>query len=298
MSRSILVCTFMLSWMWVVAQPLTSNAAWNYCYSVMLENPIPYEDLMLTSGESYELYGKDCMRVIISGPSTLRTRDSIVLCQDDDRVYYQEEDSLYLLYDFSLTAGDTLQVRFPLEFDTSYVVEQPGDEISFDLKIDSVGSDLLGGVSVRKQYISVLNANPWVHFGSFIRERTGFEYWLLPYFGYEALDGDGIGGLSRYADQEINVGFDEVCMTTSIFEDKHSAIDVLVYPNPFRDFLQVETAIKPHRADLFSGTGSLLGSAEMADGTLNFSHLDLQSGLYLIRLYSKEGAAVIKVMKQ
>ena len=65
---------------------------------------------------------------------------------------------MHLVYDFSLGAGSSYTVRYPILFDTkTYLDIFPDEYTHFNVFIDSVSIEEIDGLSLRKQHISVEN---------------------------------------------------------------------------------------------------------------------------------------------
>ncbi len=187
---------------------------WSYCWTLsVIESPPSTYIVETMSGPTFERNGMQCNTLHFSSDNYVGIGASISICREGDRVFYLDGDTSYLLYDFSLGMGDTLVVRYPHAFDPSYAASRPDDDDIFELVIDSVSVENLAGVALKKQHIHGLNEDLFVSFGSYILERVGFEYWILPYFGYEALDGNGFLGLRNYMDDQVFFEDVSVCDT-------------------------------------------------------------------------------------
>jgi hypothetical protein len=144
-----------------------AGTIWQHCFFPVLELPIPFELLTVTSISSFELNNLECNTLKIHRVEGLRVSDTINICRDGDRVYYQGGDSLFLLYDFSLEQGDTLTIRFPIEFDTSFLYDRPQDDIYHRLLIDSVAIQKIAGEDLIRQFVTALDDYLLISFGSY-----------------------------------------------------------------------------------------------------------------------------------
>ena len=70
--------------------------------------------------------------------------NSLILYEESEQVYYLDQDSFYLMFDFNLETGDTLPHRMDLYNEGCF----------FDLVIDSVKTVSYFGVSLKTQYVS------------------------------------------------------------------------------------------------------------------------------------------------
>ncbi len=255
---------------------------WSYCYFSHLEFPIPYELASVQSIGAFEFDGLNCQTLLFEKQPTMRFRDTLSICQEGKRVYYLEDDSIHLLYDFGLDMGDTMTIRFPIAFDTSLLQDRPGSPITMDIILDSISSVNVGGVSLNRQYISIPKQIPFVSVGGYITEKLGFEYWILPYFGYEAVDGDGFAGLAKYSDDSISLAFETGCRLSSTVQPSRELL--AVYPNPAYDHLNIandHTQIKNLR--LFHSTGALVRHLDFPGNSNPINIESVLPGIYFLQ---------------
>ena len=178
---------------------------------------------------------------IIERPSTVQTLSSIHVCNEGDRVYYLEQDSLHLLYDFSLVKGDTYQVRYPIEFDTTYLATFPNESIYTTVAIDSVSIENIDGIEMKKQHISTMG-NPSLKFGQYAIERLGYEHWILPFFSFDALESNIFDGMITFKDEEIVIENDSTgCGITNIKTIDNSDNSISIFPNPVYDEITIKS---------------------------------------------------------
>lgn len=215
---------------------------WEHCIIPIYENPPSFEKLKVESVFSYEMTGMECSELeIAERPGTVYTLSRIHVCNDGDKVYYLEQDSLHLLYDFSLEQGDTYQVRYPILFDTTYLAVFPNEPIYTTVIIDSVSIENIDGVNLKKQHIST-SGNPSLKFGKYAIERIGYEHWVLPFFSFDALELNIFDGMISYSDDEIYVQIESTnCVLTEVDLLDVEDGELLIFPNPASDEVTMES---------------------------------------------------------
>jgi hypothetical protein len=96
------------------AQPFgEAGTKWEHCFLFDWEIPATFYELDVRSINTYDVDTLSCSTLVIDDIYGFTSRDTMTACSIGDRVYYVEYDSLVLLYDFSLQAGDTLIVKVP-----------------------------------------------------------------------------------------------------------------------------------------------------------------------------------------
>jgi len=216
------------------------GTAWEHCWTPALELPPTTYIVKTMAGAIYERDGMDCNVLYFSSQYDPKIGDSISICRSGDQVFYLEGDSMYLLYDFALKAGDTLSVRYPHGFDSRLLTDRPDDDDDLLITIDSVTIENIMSVALRRQHIRLLSDNPFVSIGSSILERVGFECWVLPHFGYIGLDGDGFLGLRSYKDDQVIFEDESVCDTRVSIISEDYKFQLEIYPNPAHEYLIVD----------------------------------------------------------
>ncbi len=73
--------------------------------------------------------------------------------------------------------------------------------------------------------------------------------------------------------------------------------NVVVFPNPTTGLLQIRNAETLQSVDVFNMSGSLMLHKTFANGETSFDVSDLNKGIYLLSIQSKEGVAVAKFVK-
>lgn len=163
---------------------------------------------------------------IIEGDCTCGDIAPRYIRKEEEKIYYYKDEVKYLLYDFSLQAGDTLKV-IRNEFDTIYV------------GIDSVGIINFNGEDKIIQYINTIaseNNNHWAEWGETFIEDFGSTRCFFP---MNPVCDPGTGPLLSIEVQDFPiVEFDFECITLSTSE--LAKVNIRTYPNPAKDQFIIE----------------------------------------------------------
>lgn len=266
---------------------------WNHCLEPFSQEP-QKDSLVVESVSEQIKYGLVCRTLQVTyRPSTILTLDSILICNDGDKVYYEEIDSLYLLYDFSLVAGDSFVVKYPVLFDTSLTASFPNNDIYSTLYIDSTKVINVDGISLKKQFLSGDNYGPFIIFQRYAIERIGYEHWVLPLFIHPLAEQNEFWGLSRFSDDDIKEDFG-LCFFNST-EDAKISSTLTIHPNPTKNHLQITTtATRIISYSVYSTTGQLLIQETSPNPfDFQFNTSQLPQGVYFLSI-RLEGEEVVR----
>lgn len=159
-----------------------------------------------------------------------------LLKQLGERLYFRTDSIDHLIYDFSLSVGDTLIVKNPIDLIHS-IVDLPYDT----LVIEEIESIEINGQNRRKQVVksSALASD----YGPILIEGIGsIGFWFFPTYT-SAEDIDVIDGFRCYEDDQIGLyqhtevpcDFDNVFVPTSNF----LSFPLDIFPNPFIDQVSI-----------------------------------------------------------
>lgn len=202
---------------------LGNGTEWTYCQYKWLPAPnfetrtIKVVGDSLINGEEVLVIEGDCQCGEIS-PRYIR--------KDEKKIYYYRDEVKYLLYDFSLQAGDTLKVVLS-DNDTVYV------------GIDSVGIVNYNGEDKIIQYINTIaseNTNHWAEWGETMIEDFGSTRCLFP---MSPVCDPGTGPLVSFEVPDYPIVlFEYECLILSTTE--LAKLNIRTYPNPAKDQFIVE----------------------------------------------------------
>lgn len=253
-----------------------------------------YNQAVLFQGETYKYFE-------VSGDTTIQDKNCKILSgvcecdgysskniifQDADRIYLfsQKADSFRILYDFTLSKGDTMFYKGDpdIEGDGYYL-------------IDSITSIQAGSLNLKVQHITWLAGYLW--FGRKIIERIGSDACFFPIISF---CDPGTGGLRCYEDPETGlINFqdperpcDYISVGTSEPEEAQS---FHVYPNPTSSTFNIESNLIIQEIELFNNLSKLSYQNHSVGNDhieLNVGHL--VPGFYFIRIITSDNNFIIR----
>ena len=172
------------------------------------------------------------------GPPTA-SRSNIYIYPDGDKVYYWAQDSFTVLYDFTASVGDTLEIIAPV-----YEWYDRGSTMYF--RVDSVEKIIVEDKVLRRQYLRAFERGAKEYafqFSGWHFEIFGCDKFFIPLNGLEC-DGGCPEGLRCYSDNRFSVMFthqpsanvpcERIVIIVSAEEQTLRENQVVVFPNPSR----------------------------------------------------------------
>lgn len=280
------------------------GSKWVYCYAVnAVGSAEGYDTLVVESVAETHFDTLPCRELRVTycyswGDFGCGLMSKITVCQDDKKVYYQEGDSLYLLYNFGLMSGDTLRIRYPIAFDTfnqlavdSAFYTNPSSSY-FDIAILDTATLNLNGQAVWSQtFIEVGSDNsfqPSWHSGQFLEGIGSTAGGLFPR-AINALQEEHIPmNLISYTSPVLSGNFlnlNPFCQTTSLQENT-PVFYTMVWPNPAKAVLNIELPINGEvvQVQIFDVSGkTVLTVTTHASDVMQVNITDLKPGVYLFK---------------
>jgi hypothetical protein len=282
------------------------GSKWVYCYAVnALGGTEGYDTLVVESVAETHFDTLSCRELRVTycyswGDFGCGLVSKITVCQDDKKVYYQEGDSLYLLYNFGLMPGDTLQIRYPMALDTfnqlavdSAFYANPSSPY-FDIVIlDTATLDLNGQMVWSQTFAEVGDDDsfqPSWYSGQFLEGIGSTAGWLFPR-AINALQEEHIPmNLISYLSPVLNSNFlslNPFCQTTSL-KESIPVFTAKAWPNPAKAVLNIEVPINGEAAHvrIFDVSGRLVTTAtNCAFDTMQVNIIDLKPGIYFFKAF-------------
>ncbi|MBX2892686.1 MAG: T9SS type A sorting domain-containing protein [Saprospiraceae bacterium] len=280
------------------------GSKWVYCYAAnAVGGAEGYDTLVVESVAETHFDTLPCRELRVTycyswGDFGCGLVSKVTVCQDDKKVYYQEGDSLYLLYNFGLMPGDTLRIRYPMTLDTfnqlavdSGFYANPSSPY-FDIAIlDTAALDLNGQAVWSQTFIEVGSDGPFQpswYSGQFLGGIGSTAGWLFPR-AINALQEEHIPmNLISYTSPVLSGNFlnlNPFCQTTSL-EESTPVLTVKVWPNPAKTELNLEVPIngKEVQVQIFDVSGKMLLTAtNRAFDTMQVNITVLKPGIYLFK---------------
>lgn len=240
-----------------------------------------YNQIILLQGETYsyfevveelEINGREVK--VISGTCNCGTEGGYFY-QEGDKIYLFNPgslDSLTILYDFTLVAGDTLTFKGDSLF---------GGDGKF--LIDSITEMQFGSEILRVQHITTLN--PLIGWGNKIIERIGANGCM--YRQYAFCD-PSTGGLRCYEDDEIGLINFQIPLRpcTYVTGTNNQTVEpvIIIFPNPASSSVYIQSAKPIERIILFNNLSiPIYHFASIVSTDFEFDVVHLPHGIYHIQ---------------
>jgi len=225
--------------------------------------------------------------------------------EENDKVYFYEDNEFKLLYDFTLEAGDTAIVNIP-QNRTYYDFSCNNGEFPLVNSKTKVIIDSISFVEIQGQQLKVFHTNvddndfdnDCFNFGK-ITERIGSEWGMFGWNCQQCLV-VCIGHLRCYSDNLINYKIvSEDCdfgINSSV--SNLSNIKLKVYPNPTASNIIIDSEIEINAYKVYDLNGRLLlEKSNRIENVVNTKSLEF--GIYILELFDKKGNLIFvqKIIK-
>lgn len=224
-----------------------------------------------------------------------RSRDSLIVWQDEKKIYFLQDSSFLLLFDFGAELGDTI-IRYDPYRTVSFSGTQYDDSTTtanrMELIIAEVDSIIVDGDYRKIQHLVPTDPNSG-YSGDSVMENIGSMSQNIcgDYFYYVANGCDGSGFLC-YADSTIAFPEQGCDFTDSVATIP--LVDFSIYPNPFDSFIQIDINNSSYTLSLSDINGKTIIQQK------NKSHLATENilpGIYLLQIRTHNKIYSKKVIK-
>lgn len=237
-------------------------------------------------------------------PDFIRTNDSLVVWEDSNRVYFLEDSSFYLLYDFEMEVGDTVEYYDPINrglFSSSENIDptQGPNELRFvvtGIEEKNISGELRKHFSTENIFEDDLFSCQEIiieNIGSTSQGITGDVCFYVA---------EGcFGGLNCYSNDQIEyltsdfiVTPNPACDPIDSNENLAELKSILIAPNPASDYIEIKTTLEIVAVDLLTIQGKKIRTYG-SDRLLDVS--DVPSGLYFLLIAGKDFKTSVKLVK-
>lgn len=216
---------------------------------------------------------------------------SLIVYSDSGKVFYYLDTSFYLLYDFNLSAGDTMISAVDSRANYYSTYGEPNSIVYFKSLVDSIGLITIDGVNLKIQFfdlISPLNDigfYQWRHYGPVIEKIGDINFSFLGHS--ESFIMTGFEGHIRcYSDSQINYQpYSHACdFVLEALDIKNKSNELIIYPNPVSDLLSfnIYSNEKYFNISIYNSQCRLIRNQFSSKMEIDVS--DLSPGLYLLRI--------------
>lgn len=223
----------------------------------------------------------------------------IYINEQEDKVYFYEDDDFKLIFDFNLNVGDTLVFSIPknsyyYDITCGYVSMDSTNQIS-RARIDSITTELIDNENLNVFHTSLIESSNnefsnW-HLNKII-ERIGSLDGIFGYSSMQCLGGNP-GHFRCYTDSLIEYqGSTEECdYSTSISEVSLELNEIVLFPNPTTNTVSLKfQEVNKYELRIFNEIGQTVFYKQVqtkADNETQSFELNLNNGLYFVTLNSK-----------
>lgn len=256
--------------------------------------------------------GKDCSVIFSYGGNFPNSsNDSLIVWEDDKKVYFLENSTFYLLYDFDVEIGDTVTYYSPLdrgEFSTYY-------ELNDTLTSPPSTSFVIGDISQTEidgqphkifhtEFIlapDIADRDYMNTMGSYLENIGSLDQRITGELGFFVADGC-FGGLQCYNNETIEYITDRMfatphpsCPAQDATNDIIKNASVSIYPNPTSDILNIESEKSFEAISIYDLSGQRVWTSG-ADITVDMSGLD--AGIFILELRFENGLNYSRFVKE
>lgn len=242
-----------------------------------------------------DIDGVLCNELTASGVDLDLYPEKLYLHQIGNKVYWRANGTSHILYDFDLNAGDVYSVELPREIGSSQLIQ-------YDLRIDSLKTIIIDGISLKVQYFSYLDGRYTENFGYKNTERMGNDHFLFPMI--PAWDTPRTE-FRCYEDNVINAHYVSYPCDTTFLASQDIIVDsdIKLYPNPVTDKLKVDIGPDghlPEYAEAYNVVGQLQPtSLNYTDTGIEINTTRLSEGVYFLRIghHTSDKVSIMKFVK-
>lgn len=265
------------------------GTVWQHCYLEEFgPSPLKHDYIEVQSLTDTVVQNLQCHELFLTHePREFGTAKSIVICNERDRVYYLENDSLHLLYNFSLGKGDRYLLRYPIVFDSSYLHLFPNNPIYFDILIDSISYVTINGQLLKKQHITIGNPG-FSHFvmDKYVTEKFGYENWILPNWECFSCERHIFEGLYSYKDSVLSfLNPNLLCGLSAVHSSNRIDNVITLFPNPVHDHIILEntSGVEILNSLIYDLSGKSFPFEKEYSFNQIVMHFNLNPGLYICK---------------
>ena len=284
------------------------NAKWYFNLQILLDYPAHgytkydvVKDTMISSETAKLIIGKSYS----FNNGAVISIDTFLLREENSKVYKWNGSSFNMMYDFTLSKGDTLDLE---------VVNLDCDSIS-PIIIDSIGQIKRNGISLDVQYVSYIeywpDENPF-KINDQIIERIGRirEFIYSPICAINSVswanlrlrcyeDNDFFYQSNWWTDQYPNAPCDSLIDGSTEIDLIHTDNQITLYPNPCRDKLNLQYTVSLIKGvNIYDSFGQIVSAYQVNDNELRLDVGCLELGVYFIEIITDELTDTRVLIKQ
>jgi hypothetical protein len=269
------------------------GAKWSNEYDSWEWDPPHKTFWTFTSVKDTLVNNKQCRKIIRNSNSFF------LMYSENEKVYYSVNDTFWLLYDFSLKAGDTLIIpklnRYYGEFNST---------IKTKYIIDTVDSIKISGKMLKRQNLHFIEdsdneRDSHKYIDGYIIEKIGCISYM---FGYQKIMFDEWPDhLKCYQDSDIfyRVRSDFNCNGLDGISEIEKQNELQLYPNPVNDELVLNySGTKPFNIEIVNSLGiKIMEQNNQPTDPCNINTQNYPKGIYYLILFNDKTRLCKKFVK-
>lgn len=285
------------------------NTVWNYEQKSDLDpqtNICSGNHIQYRVEEELIIDGKDCSlirayRSTGGNPNFGYTGDSLVVYQDQDKIYFQEDTTFLLLFDFGAQLGDTIVRYDPFKrglFSAYFYDDSDNAGLVMDMVVTAINTEVVDG-----DLRNILWLDIELPDGSYFRDRVldgigSVSESFSGFFAFTTADGCN-GGFLCYKNDSIdyqkwnsNVPHPGCDFIDSVEDEL--AIDINIFPHPFSSEIHIELELQDYQVRLLDIHGRVI---LYRANPIRIDTYGLASGMYLLQIVQGGRTYSQKVVK-
>ncbi len=237
-------------------------------------------------------------------PDPVRSTDSLIVWEDDSKVHFVEDTTFYLLFDFDMEVGDSINFYNPVNkpiFSHAMSQDPAATPEAYQAIVLEVEVVNVSDIPLRQYELEVTTLDysgartTYVeHVGSLSQNFTGD---LAIY-----VDAGCFGGLQCHDNGELSYQSSFVadtphpsCMIIDSNDELDATYDIRVFPNPVVDDITVDTEEQVEQLQVIDLNGAILRTSSSQN---HITVEDLPPGIYLLRVQVKSGTRAVRFIKK
>ncbi len=232
--------------------------------------------LEIRSLSEIEIDGKDCSVLYaftsFDGSPFMQEPDSLIIWEDSNKVYFEQNDSFYILYDFSLNLGDTFTFYQPTNkgIFSFEIYDEFEDPVQSTLEVTSKDSVVWPEKTFYRLRTFTIDGD--VQMGKIISDVGTDTQHIIGFPFFCVASGCGCHFICK-TDSNFSYPDPEMCDFVSSTNDAAVLKDLGVYPNPALNKIHIDTELPIESIRIFNVLGELQKLAFIEDSAVNVASL-------------------------
>jgi len=228
-----------------------------------------------------------------------------IVWENENKIYFLEDTSFYLLFDFDVEIGDTIEYYEPINkhlFSSIELMDPNQGPFLYRAVVTDIGEITISGVDLRDYNTQIIFPDVFLYLdNSFIENIGSNSQKFTGDTNFYVAEGC-FGGLQCYnngtLDYKTSLNFqtpNPSCDLLDSIDESEIDLNISIFPNPTKDLLTIESSHKINKIELLTINGQSIKS--LADSN-SISVADLPAGLYLLSVKAAGAIEILKFIKE